>query len=192
MCGSDLSQRVFQRMFDAHARHCHRSDLKNSCHPTGQCRLDVTRALVQMFGQFPRWNESDGVRLNPGSVAWSCLCVNLGGSLPRSRPTSQQSIWSRTILDGWESAWCEADLETADLETVILELMAGEYWRPIRSLPLTRQRAGLETSPGTVVASGQRWPTWADIVNPVGLRLPAKANVDRNSIVPVCRLWKQL
>lgn len=30
------------------------------------------------------------------------------------------------------SAWREADLETADLETVIQDLLAGEYERPIR------------------------------------------------------------
>jgi hypothetical protein len=29
-------------------------------------------------------------------------------------------------------AWREADLETADLETVIQDLMAGEYKRPIK------------------------------------------------------------
>ena len=29
-------------------------------------------------------------------------------------------------------AWREADLETADLETVIQDLISGEYWRPIK------------------------------------------------------------
>ena len=30
------------------------------------------------------------------------------------------------------NAWREADLETADLETVIQDLMAGEYKRPMK------------------------------------------------------------
>ena len=36
------------------------------------------------------------------------------------------------VADDFGSAWREADLETADLETVIQDLIAGEYRRPIR------------------------------------------------------------
>ncbi|MBR0944353.1 hypothetical protein JQ563_25050 [Bradyrhizobium liaoningense] len=58
----------------------------------------------------------------------------------------RQSRWTPSIVTADErtvhlvaddygragTAWREADLETTDLETVIQDLMAGEYRRPIR------------------------------------------------------------
>jgi len=58
----------------------------------------------------------------------------------------RQSRWTPSIVAGGEptvylvaddfgragSAWREADLETADLETVIQDLIRGEYRRPIK------------------------------------------------------------
>jgi hypothetical protein len=29
-------------------------------------------------------------------------------------------------------AWCETDVEAADLETVIQDLLDGQYWHPVR------------------------------------------------------------
>ncbi|MEY9235678.1 hypothetical protein ABIF68_004066 [Bradyrhizobium japonicum] len=49
------------------------------------------------------------------------------------------------------SAWREADMETADLETVIQDLLTGEYRRS-RSSRSTRQSAGLKTSLRTLRA----------------------------------------
>lgn len=83
------------------------------------------------FGSLSFWNESVFVKLNPGSVPELCM---------------RQSRWTPSIIPGDEPtvylvaddfgrvgrAWREADMETADLETVIQDLMAGEYKRPIR------------------------------------------------------------
>ena len=58
----------------------------------------------------------------------------------------RQSRWTPSIVPADEltvylvaddfgragSAWRETDMETADLETVIQDLLAGEYGRPIR------------------------------------------------------------
>lgn len=63
------------------------------------------------------WNESYG-NLNPGSFA--------------SELRMRQSNY--LVADDFGrsgSAWREADLETADLETVIQDLHAGQYKRPI-------------------------------------------------------------
>jgi hypothetical protein len=42
-------------------------------------------------------------------------------------------------------AYRETDIETADLETVILGLLEGEYNNPIASLPSTPPKAGRRT-----------------------------------------------
>ena len=53
---------------------------------------------------------------------------------PRSclMATTRRSTWSRTISAKNGSAWRETDCETADLETVIQDLLTGQYHNPIR------------------------------------------------------------
>jgi hypothetical protein len=53
--------------------------------------------------------------------------------LPSIVPNGDQTVY--LVADDFGrngSAWREADIETADLETVIQDLLAGEYRKPIR------------------------------------------------------------
>ena len=45
-------------------------------------------------------------------------------------------------------AWREADYEATDLETVIEDLLSGQYNNPIRVSPSIRPSAGPRTYPG--------------------------------------------
>ena len=71
----------------------------------------------------------------------------------------RQSRWTPSIVPADEltvylvaddfgragSAWRETDMETADLETVIQDLLAGEYGRPIRVIAVSYTHLTLPT-----------------------------------------------
>ena len=64
-------------------------------------------------------------------MAWSCLCVSPHRP-PSILPADEPTVY--LVADDFGRmgrAWREADLETADLETVIQDLLSGEYRRPI-------------------------------------------------------------
>ena len=76
----------------------------------------------------------------------------------------QRTGWTPSIVptDGGETvylvaedfgklgrAWREADYEATDLETVIQDLLSGQYSAPIRVVALTPKSDGLRTSPKT-------------------------------------------
>jgi hypothetical protein len=42
--------------------------------------------------------------------------------------------------------WCEADVEATDFETVVMDLLDGQYKNPIGILPSTPPKAGRGTS----------------------------------------------
>jgi hypothetical protein len=80
----------------------------------------------------PFWNESAHAKLNPGSFA-SELRIRQSKWTPSIVPSDEPTVY--LVADDFGragSAWRETDLETADLETVIQDLLAGEYKRPIR------------------------------------------------------------
>jgi hypothetical protein len=49
--------------------------------------------------------------------------------------------------------WRETNIETTDLETVIADLLDGQYGTPCASLVSTRSKAGREISPEILPAS---------------------------------------
>ena len=67
-------------------------------------------------------------------------------------PNSDETVYLVADNSGRNgSAWCEADLERA-VETVIQDLLAGEYRQPIRVSPSTRPSAGRKMFPRTLPA----------------------------------------
>ena len=91
--------------------------------------------LLHPFGQCDHRNESTQVGLNPGSAAWSYLM--------------RRSHWTPSIIPGADEndqtvylvaddfgkvgrAWRETDYEASDLETVVQDLLTGQYNNPIR------------------------------------------------------------
>jgi hypothetical protein len=63
------------------------------------------------------------------------------------------------ILVGVGGAWREADIQTADLETVIEDLMAGEYRRPIRVIAFNTAERWSEDVSEDIAGEGTRMST---------------------------------
>lgn len=78
-------------------------------------------------------NESVAMRLNPGSVAWSFVMRNRG-FIPSIVPNeADQTVY--LVLDDLGRlgrVWREADAEATDLETVVMDLLQGQYKAPVR------------------------------------------------------------
>jgi hypothetical protein len=62
----------------------------------------------------------------------SCVCVGTGPRRSCRKATIRASISWSTIVGPNGRAYREADVETADLETVIVDLLGGEYNNTIR------------------------------------------------------------
>jgi hypothetical protein len=82
----------------------------------------------------PDRNESPKTGLNPGSVALEFRVMRKSNWTPSIVPREDdQSVY--LVLDDFGrsgSAWREADVEATDLETVILNLLEGQYKNPVR------------------------------------------------------------
>jgi hypothetical protein len=78
-------------------------------------------------------NESCIVSLNPGSVAWS-FAMRTSSWTPSivSRSDDQTVYLVKDDLGRFGAVWPEADGETTDLETVITDLLSGQYTDPVR------------------------------------------------------------
>jgi hypothetical protein len=90
-----------------------------------------TRLSFRLSG----WNDSDQVNLNPPSVF--CVELMMPGSsnwTPSIVPNdNDQTVY--LVADDFGRlgrAWREADYEATDLETVIQDLLTGQYSNPIR------------------------------------------------------------
>jgi hypothetical protein len=80
-----------------------------------------------------RGNESFVLGLNPGSVAWSCVMRKSHWTPSIVSNGADQSIYKvEDDLGRNGRIWPEADSEKTDLETVIADLLAGQYKDPVR------------------------------------------------------------
>src|SRR5438874_8720678 len=66
---------------------------------------------------------------------------------PSIVPTNDQDVY--LVLDDygeWGTAWRETDVEDTDLESVIIDLLEGQYINPAEASALTFRKAGFATS----------------------------------------------
>jgi hypothetical protein len=81
-----------------------------------------------------RWNQIFLVNLNPGSVASEFFSMRRTGWTPSIVPKADDQNVYLVVDDFGRNgrSYREADVETADLETVIVDLLEGQYENPIR------------------------------------------------------------
>jgi len=105
-------------------------------HAASQRWLEIDRSgtrIVLLPDGDDCWNESINASLNPGSVVWSSL-MRKSNWTPSIVPNGHDQTVYLVADDFGEvgRAWREADYETTDLETVIQDLLTGQYSNPIR------------------------------------------------------------
>ena len=96
-------------------------------------------------------------------------------------------------------AWRETDPSDAKLETVITDLMTGEYKNPVRVVPSTPPNAGRKTSPRTWPArsggvSTYSFPMPSGLQDFVEARRPpsaARVAVGLKTVTPGSRRWNE-
>jgi hypothetical protein len=95
--------------------------------------LPPLKAKAAMDKRVPRRNETSDLSLNPGSAAWSCL---MRKSI--RTPSIVPSEGDRDIylveddLDELGRIWPEAEAVATDFETVVTDLLSGQYKNPQR------------------------------------------------------------
>lgn len=74
--------------------------------------------------------------LSPGSIAWWCLRMPRSGWTPSIVPKGDDQNVYLVVDDFGRNgrAYREADVETTDLESVIVNLLDGQYNNPVRAV----------------------------------------------------------